>query len=109
MVAEGVRFSTVHKALKTMELEDFPPFVKELGSVEYQAGITIFEKYKRKNSLGRRDMDRIINASFLISVMREKQGKMPNKDFLIQMVGQFLNGKHPQQAEIELAIEKKFV
>ena len=80
----------------------------EMNTIEYQSGSTIYEKYKRSMELTRDDMTRLHDASFIISMLRKQSGKTPNKDFLTQSVGEFLNGKHKEQEKIEKLITEIF-
>ena len=91
-----------------MTIDDFPAFIKEMNTIEYQAGSIIYEKNKRSMELTKDDMSRLVDSSFIISMLRKQAGKTPNKDFLTQSVGEFLNGKHKEQEKIEKLMKEIF-
>lgn len=80
----------------------------EIGTVQYQAGTTIADKYRGSLVNTHEERKRVIDAAFIIHKLREDAGKPPSKDHLVQLVSQFAHGKHPEQEHINDMIDVIF-
>lgn len=80
-------------------------YLDYIGSVEFQAAYTIWEKYKRSLELGVKDLHRLEVVSYYLSEERKQKGKIPNVDFLTQEVGKFLKGDYNQQTELNRKVQ----
>ena len=75
-----------------------------LGSEEFQAAYTIFEKYKRSMDLDISNLRKLDCASYIISRRREEVGKNASLGFLLQEVGKYLKGDCKDQEHLENAV-----
>jgi hypothetical protein len=77
-----------------------------LGTIEFIAAYTIWEKYKRSMELQILDLKKLEMVSFYISQDRKNNNKNPNLDFLIQQIQEYLKGKHKDQNTLQEKISK---
>ncbi len=83
---------------------DLSNHLRYIGSIEFQAAHTIWEKYKRSLELSHKELRRLEFVSHFLSEERKVKGKVPNVDFLTQEVGKFLKGEHSNQKDLDIKV-----
>lgn len=68
------------------------PVLEYMKSIDFQAAYTVYDKNKRLMDLDHRDLLRLELVSYYLSESRKESGKLPNVDYLVQEVGNWLRG-----------------
>jgi hypothetical protein len=82
-------------------MKDWKEFAELIGTVQAYCAYTIYDKYKVKLNLKHENLLDLLSYGCLCVIEREQQGKVPNKDYLMQQISKYCKEKYvaPVQSE----------